>query len=74
MRRVMGGNKDVEHGDQGQEVKEPLMGYHQNNSATDANNGDKDECIWVVLLSTLVAVCGSFEFGTCVRTYFYILW
>lgn len=69
----MGGNRDVERGGQGQEFKEPLMGYHRNNSATDADSSDKDESIWVVLLSTFVAVCGSFEFGTCVRTYFYIM-
>ena len=25
--------------------------------------------LWMVLLATAVVVCGSFEFGTCVRTY-----
>ena len=25
--------------------------------------------LWMVLLATVVVVCGSFEFGTCVRTY-----
>lgn len=26
--------------------------------------------IWVVLFSTLVSVCGSFEFGSCVSSFF----
>lgn len=28
--------------------------------------------LWMVLLSTAIAVCGSFEFGLCVRILFYV--
>lgn len=29
-----------------------------------------EDSLWMVLLSTAIAVCGSFEFGLCVRTLF----
>lgn len=57
--------KDVENGvgmqdAQGNEARQPLL-IHQEESS-----GDSQGSIWMVLLSTAVVVCGSFEFGSCV--------
>lgn len=69
----MGGSIGVEHGGQGEEIKEPLMGNHPNTCATNSRSSGEGESIWVVFLSTFVAICGSFEFGSCVRTYVYVI-
>lgn len=29
-----------------------------------------EETSWMVYLSTIIAVCGSYEFGTCVRFFY----
>jgi SP family facilitated glucose transporter-like MFS transporter 8 len=29
-----------------------------------------EEASWMVYLSTIIAVCGSYEFGTCVRFFY----
>uniref|UniRef100_A0A804KRK3 Major facilitator superfamily (MFS) profile domain-containing protein n=1 Tax=Musa acuminata subsp. malaccensis TaxID=214687 RepID=A0A804KRK3_MUSAM len=57
--------KDVENGvgmhdAQGNEARQPLL-IHQKESSADSQGS-----IWMVLLSTAVVVCGSFEFGSCV--------
>ncbi|KAF2298628.1 hypothetical protein GH714_024415 [Hevea brasiliensis] len=64
--------EDIENGnDNGnngvhQEVREPLLGKN----LADEDNGSRGqnsskERVWMVYLSTFVAVCGSFEFGCC---------
>ncbi|CAL9196154.1 sugar transporter ERD6-like 16 [Musa acuminata AAA Group] len=57
--------KDVENGvgmhdAEGNEARQPLL-IHQKESSADSQGS-----IWMVLLSTAVVVCGSFEFGSCV--------
>ena len=54
----MATRQDVEKGND--TTTKPLIG--QKKVQIQSNNGG----LWVVLLSTLVAVCGSFEFGSCV--------
>ncbi|XP_077232362.1 sugar transporter ERD6-like 16 isoform X2 [Tasmannia lanceolata] len=48
-------------------ITEPLI-QHGKIFATETaeSHGNNKGSIWVVLLSTFVAVCGSFEFGSCV--------
>ena len=41
-------------------------------SSEDGLDDGSGGSIWMVLLSTFVAVCGSFEFGSCVSTISYI--
>ncbi|KAG5628043.1 hypothetical protein H5410_013261 [Solanum commersonii] len=48
--------KDIENG-----LEKPFL---ENAKIVDCEN--EDGSIWMVLLSTCVAVCGSFEFGSCV--------
>ncbi|OVA04409.1 Sugar/inositol transporter [Macleaya cordata] len=63
-------NEDVENGnnERHESISEPLIvqrkvSFHEEVHLQSNNNG---ESIFMVLLSTFVAVCGSFEFGTCV--------
>ncbi|CAM9000371.1 hypothetical protein QQ045_001555 [Rhodiola kirilowii] len=49
-----------------EEIREPLMQQRKvAEGADEAQTGPKDQ-LWMVYLSTFVAVCGSYEFGTCV--------
>lgn len=65
--------EDIEDGNDGahQEMREPLVGKN----LADEEDGSREqysskESVWMVYLSTAVAVCGSFEFGCCVSTSF----
>lgn len=49
--------------DDSKEVREPLVEKDMAES--------KQEQPWMVYLSTFVAVCGSFAFGSCVREFTY---
>ncbi|KAL4339947.1 hypothetical protein GQ457_08G033420 [Hibiscus cannabinus] len=55
---------DVESGEiKGlEDLEQPLIVVHDDGENVDDENGS----IWMVLLCTFVAVCGSFEFGSCV--------
>ncbi|KAJ9682123.1 hypothetical protein PVL29_018154 [Vitis rotundifolia] len=55
----MATRQDVEKGND--TITKPLIGQKKEVQIQSNNCG-----LWVVLLSTLVAVCGSFEFGSCV--------
>ena len=50
------------------EVKKPLIQHKKEPKCQESCN-ENQGCIGVVLFSTAVAVCGSFEFGTCVSFY-----
>ncbi|OAY73177.1 Sugar transporter ERD6-like 7 [Ananas comosus] len=76
----MGSMGDVERGikvearKEREVIREPLI--QQNSKEVGSSNGETNsnsscqsthqDSIWMVLLSTAVAVCGSFEFGSCV--------
>ncbi|XVF62699.1 hypothetical protein PTKIN_Ptkin09bG0029300 [Pterospermum kingtungense] len=70
---AIGEFKDVESGEINglEDLKKPLVAEEQNfvhgndHHETDKSS-DETGSIWMVLLSTFVAVCGSFEFGSCV--------
>ncbi|MED6136677.1 hypothetical protein PIB30_058025 [Stylosanthes scabra] len=55
-------HKDVESGSS--DLQEPFIQHDDDDN--DNNNGSSSSSIGMVILSTLVAVCGSFSFGTCV--------
>ncbi|GLT99231.1 hypothetical protein SLE2022_166830 [Rubroshorea leprosula] len=67
---AIGEVKDVERGEINDlgDLERPLIeeenvvGYEKNDEGAAADTGS----IWMVLLCTFVAVCGSFEFGSCV--------
>lgn len=66
--------EDIEKGNNGvhEEVREPLMASNLadgNDGCGSAQNSSKGSA-WMVYLSTFVAVCGSFEFGSCVSNLF----
>ncbi|KAF5180741.1 Sugar transporter erd6-like [Thalictrum thalictroides] len=63
----MANNEDIEIGGSTglDAVKEPFISK-QDNSANDFNGSSDEGSLRMVLLSTFVAVCGSFEFGSCV--------
>ena len=50
------------------ETRQPLMASEEGS----ADHETSREHPWMVYLSTFVAVCGSYEFGTCVSSYYYI--
>ncbi|TYI92334.1 hypothetical protein E1A91_D02G062200v1 [Gossypium mustelinum] len=56
--------KDVESGEINglEDLEKPLIGADDEKIVVHHENGS----IWMVLLCTFVAVCGSFEFGSCV--------
>uniref|UniRef100_A0A7N0TUP6 Major facilitator superfamily (MFS) profile domain-containing protein n=1 Tax=Kalanchoe fedtschenkoi TaxID=63787 RepID=A0A7N0TUP6_KALFE len=54
-----------------EEIQEPLILQHQKSLKHGGRTADeaqtsRKESLWMVYLSTFVAVCGSYEFGTCV--------
>lgn len=51
------------------ECKDLEKPFVENAKIVDCEN--EDGSIWMVLLSTCVAVCGSFEFGSCVSISIY---
>lgn len=58
--------QDVENGEKmrrGDELITQSLIRREDEAEESSNIGGS---LWVVLLSTLVAVCGSFEFGICV--------
>ncbi|KAF5201338.1 Sugar/inositol transporter [Thalictrum thalictroides] len=63
----MADNEDIENGrSTGLEaVTEPLVSK-QDIAANDCNRSSNEGSLRMVLPSTFVAVCGSFEFGSCV--------
>ncbi|KAA8527512.1 hypothetical protein F0562_034773 [Nyssa sinensis] len=62
--------KDIENGDSNglEDLEKPFIEHKKVDEHEDveANNSDEGGSIGIVLLSTFVAVCGSFEFGSCV--------
>lgn len=63
-------NQDIENScnDPINEISRPLIGEPKISNEEEAElENSNGGSIWMVLLSTLVAVCGSYEFGTCVR-------
>ncbi|KAJ4719537.1 Sugar transporter ERD6 [Melia azedarach] len=68
----MAAKKDIETGNSNSseprngngELNAPLI--DRKNAAAERKCPNKDDGLCVVLLSTLIAVCGSFEFGSCV--------
>lgn len=70
--------EDVEKGGKNglEDLKKPLVQgekiivSNESGCETDGSSSQNgsDGSIWMVLLSTFVAVCGSFEFGSCVST------
>lgn len=57
---------DVEGGKQ-RGVTEPLLGEKNKQLVNETKDHHHP---WMVYFTTFIAVCGSFEFGTCVSTYF----
>lgn len=75
--------KDVQNGEirenSLEDLEQPFLGTQVIDKAvvgsdcSSTNSGDdQNGSIWMVLLSTFVAVCGSFQFGSCVSTYIHI--
>lgn len=70
-------NGDVENGENKgfEDMREPfipqkkVVAHEEDESDESSNRGT----MGMVLLSTFVAVCGSFEFGSCVSTKLYYL-
>ncbi|XP_024931681.3 sugar transporter ERD6-like 16 isoform X1 [Ziziphus jujuba] len=69
---VIGKYRDVENGEinSSQNLEEPFIRHKKIVACEDAD-GDivsnvENGSVWMVFLSTFVAVCGSFEFGSCV--------
>lgn len=62
--------KDIENGDinKTEELEQPFIGRKRVVAHEDSDSGNniKNGSIGMVLLSTGVAVCGSFQFGICV--------
>lgn len=66
--------QDVEKGEDStqEEIRKPLMQGQKNlpdaggSGSEDQTDQSSKEHPWMVYLSTFVAVCGSFEFGSCV--------
>ncbi|KAJ4834111.1 hypothetical protein Tsubulata_039176 [Turnera subulata] len=67
---AIGQYKDVEQGEINglEDLEKPLVGGEKIVSSGSEYDSEEEEngSIWMVLLSTFVAVCGSFEFGSCV--------
>ncbi|KAJ4850750.1 hypothetical protein Tsubulata_050411 [Turnera subulata] len=63
----MAEGEDVEYGSKGvhREVREPLMKKDQTQDGSVSHQNGSKESVWMVYLSTFVAVCGSFAFGSC---------
>lgn len=53
-----------------EEVREPLMDKTNHSGEQDGSfaQSSSKESVWMVYLSTFVAVCGSFAFGSCVSS------
>ncbi|CAN0890200.1 Sugar transporter ERD6-like 7 [Linum grandiflorum] len=47
-------------------MREPLIRNNLPSSGPREDHKDDDQSLWMVYLSTFVAVCGSYEFGCCV--------
>lgn len=70
---AIGQCKDVENGDivNGlEDLEKPFIQPGIVVRYEDDDESDESGSIWMVLLSTFVAVCGSFEFGSCVSILF----
>ncbi|XP_031252058.1 sugar transporter ERD6-like 16 isoform X2 [Pistacia vera] len=66
---AIGHCRDVENGEivNGfEDLEKPFIQPGKIVSYEDDDKNDESGSIWMVLLSTFVAVCGSFEFGSCV--------
>ncbi|KAJ4823996.1 hypothetical protein Tsubulata_039254 [Turnera subulata] len=65
----MAEGEDVEYGSKGvhREVREPLMKKDQTQDGSVSHQNGSKESVWMVYLSTFVAVCGSFAFGSCLK-------
>ncbi|KAK9281701.1 hypothetical protein L1049_004605 [Liquidambar formosana] len=70
----MAAKEDVEQGENSlqEQIREPLMQQEKNLADEEDGPGPNDQSQksskghqWMVYLSTFVAVCGSFEFGSC---------
>lgn len=60
--------EDVENSLRG-EVREPLMEEERHQTSEDVSvETSRTSHPWTVYFSTFVAVCGSYAFGSCVRT------
>lgn len=71
---AIGQFRDVENGENStlEDLEQPLVikqekiASYEDKYGSDEKSTEKSGSIWMVLLSTCVAVCGSFEFGSCV--------
>ncbi|XP_034221648.1 sugar transporter ERD6-like 16 isoform X2 [Prunus dulcis] len=71
---AIGQFRDVENGENNtlEDLEQPLfikqekIVSYEDEYGSDEKSTEKSGSIWMVLLSTCVAVCGSFEFGSCV--------
>lgn len=69
---AIGKYRDVENGgiDSSQNLEEPFLRHQKivacEDEDSDVSSNVENGSVWMVLLSTFVAVCGSFEFGSCV--------
>ncbi|RRT76786.1 hypothetical protein BHE74_00036046, partial [Ensete ventricosum] len=57
--------EDVENGIHGTHERKPLI-QQRELAKVEESSSDGQGSLWMVLLSTGVAICGSFEFGSCV--------
>ena len=76
---AIGECRDVENGEirnSLQDLEQPfikqkkIIAYEDEES--DSSSVDQDGSIGMVLISTFVAVCGSFEFGSCVSIFSFL--
>lgn len=63
---AIGHCKDVENGETVNGLEDLEKPFIQPGKIVSYEDDDESGSIWMVLLSTFVAVCGSFEFGSCV--------
>jgi SP family sugar porter-like MFS transporter len=69
---TIGERMDVENGEVNglEDLQEPFIQQDKKvSNESDHHKGVESGSIGTVLLSTFVAVCGSFEFGSCVSKY-----
>ena len=71
-------DKDVENGEINyniEDLEQPFIKQVKKveyvDDESETSGIDQNGSIWMVLLSTFVAVCGSFEFGSCVSIFIF---
>lgn len=58
--------KEIGNGDEHGNLEKPLMKREEEEEEDSSRNYENGRSIHMVYLSTFVAVCGSFQFGSCV--------